>query len=135
MMLLKLCKTLLSVIELNLEEVEMTKESDSIQNAGNGQLDGVTMYLSSFSTVLQSLFAEGADYTKKSMESRLAFGEKLLGAKSFDSVIQIQSEYAKTSYAAFVAQATKMGELHSSLAKAAFKPAEQAIAAMQGTKQ
>jgi hypothetical protein len=49
-------------------------------------------------------------------------------------VIQIQSEYAKTAYADFVAQATKMGELHSNLAKAAFKPAEQAIAAMQGTK-
>jgi hypothetical protein len=47
-------------------------------------------------------------------------------------VIQIQSDYAKTSYAAFVAQATKMGELHSSLAKAAFKPVEQAITAMQG---
>jgi hypothetical protein len=39
---------------------------------------------------------------------------------------------AKTAYAAFVAQATKMGELHSNLAKAAFKPAEQAIANMQG---
>jgi hypothetical protein len=50
-------------------------------------------------------------------------------------VIQIQSEYAKTSYADFVAQATKMGELHSDLAKAAFKPAAQAIAAIQGTMQ
>jgi hypothetical protein len=40
-----------------------------------------------------------------------------------------------TAYADFVAQATKMGELHSNLAKAAFKPAEQVIAAMQGTKQ
>jgi hypothetical protein len=36
-------------------------------------------------------------------------------------------------YAAFVAQAAKMGELHSNLAKAAFKPAELAIANMQGT--
>jgi hypothetical protein len=50
-------------------------------------------------------------------------------------VIQIQTEYAKAAYADFVAQATKMGELHSNLAKAAFKPAEQAIAAMQGTMQ
>lgn len=49
-------------------------------------------------------------------------------------MIQIQSEYAKASYAAFVAQAAKMGELHSNLAKAAFKPAELAIANMQGTK-
>jgi hypothetical protein len=116
---------------------EMTKECDSIQNEGTGQLDGVTMDFGSFTTILQAIFAEGADYTKKSVEARLAFGEKLLGAKSFDTVIQIQSEYAKTSYADFVTQATKIGELHSSLAKAAFKPAQQAIAAMQsmqGTK-
>jgi hypothetical protein len=113
---------------------EMTKDFDIIEHAGNGQLNGVTMDLSSFSTVLQAIFAEGADYTKKSVESRLAVVEKLLGAKSLETVIQIQSEYAKVSYAAFVAQATKMGELHSNLAKAVFKPAEQAIAAMQGTK-
>ena len=106
----------------------MTKECDSIQNAGNGHLDD-------FTTTLQAIFAEGADYTKKSVETRLALGEKLLRAKSFDTVIQIQTEYAKTAYADFVAQATKMGELHSNLAKAAFKPAEQAIAAMQGTMQ
>jgi hypothetical protein len=37
-----------------------------------------------------------------------------------DTVIQIQTEYAKTAHADFVAQATKMGELHSNLAKAAF---------------
>ena len=110
----------------------MTTGLDNTQQAGNGQLNGVDF--SSFSTTLQAIFTEGADYTKKAVETRLALGEKLLGAKSFETVIQIQSEYAKTSYAAFVAQAAKMGELHSNLAKAAFKPAEQAIAAMQGTK-
>jgi hypothetical protein len=108
----------------------MTKEYDSIQDAGNGQLNG--MDFGSFTTTLQAIFAEGADYTKKSVEARMALGEKLLGAKSFETVIQIQTEYAKSAYADFVAQATKMGELHSNLAKAAFKPAEQAIAAMQG---
>jgi hypothetical protein len=66
------------------------------------------------------------------VETGLAFVEKLLGAKSLETVIHIQSDYAKTAYAAFIAQATKMGELHSTLAKSAFKPAEQAIAAMQG---
>jgi len=107
----------------------MTKDFDNIQDAGKGQLDD-------FTTTLQAIFAEGADYTKKSVESRLAVVEKLLAAKSLDTVVQIQSEYAKTSYAEFVAQVAKMGELHSNLAKAAFKPAEQAIATMmQGTKQ
>ena len=110
----------------------MTTGLDNTQQAGNGQLNGVDF--SSFSTTLQAIFTEGADYTKKAVESRLALGEKLLGAKSFETVIQIQSEYAKAAYADFVAQATKMGELHSNLAKAAFSPAEQAIAAMQVTK-
>jgi hypothetical protein len=121
--------TLLKVIELGGDV--MSKGSESIEPAGNGQLNEVTL---DFTTILQAIFAEGTDYTKKSVETRLALVEKLLGAKSLETVIQIQSEYAKTAYADFVAQATKMGELHSNLAKAAFKPAEQAIAAMQGTK-
>jgi hypothetical protein len=116
----------------------MTKDFDVIEPAGsghlngNGHLDGVDF--ASFSTTLQAIFTEGADYTKKSVESRLAVVEKLLGCKSLETVIQVQTAYAKTAYAAFLAQATKMGDLHSNLAKAAFKPAEQAIAAMQGTK-
>ncbi|HEY4847801.1 MAG TPA: phasin family protein [Methylocella sp.] len=125
--------TLLDAIETKPGGDEVTKGVDNQQDTGSGQLNGVDF--GSFTTTLQAIFTEGADYTKKSVESRLALGEKLLGAKSFETVIQIQSEYAKTAYADFVAQATKMGELHSNLAKAAFKPAEQAIAAMQGTMQ
>ena len=113
---------------------EVTKDSNVIEHAEKGQLNGVTMDLSSFSTVLHAIFAEGADYTKKSVESRLAVVEKLLGAKSLETVIQIQSEYAKTSYAAFVAQAAKMGEVHSNLAKAVFKPVQLPIANWLGTK-
>ena len=42
-----------------------------------------------------------------------------MGTKSFDNAVQIQSEYAKTSFEGFVAQATKMAELYSNLAKSA----------------
>ena len=112
----------------------MTKDFDVIEHAGNGHLNGVTMDLSSFSTTVQAIFTEGADYTKKSVETRFALVEKLLGAKSLETVIQIQSEYAKAAYAAFVAQATKMGELHSKLAKAVFKPIELGIPNWLGTK-
>ena len=114
---------------------EVTKDFDVIEHAGNGQLNGVTMDLSSFSTTVQAIFTEGADYTKKSVETRFALVEKLLGAKSLETVIQIQSEYAKAAYAAFVAHATKMGDLYSDLAKAAFKPVELPFANLLGTKE
>ena len=72
------------------------------------------------------------------MDKRTAFVEKLLGAlgaKSLETVIQIQSEYAKMSYTDFAAQATKMGELYSDLAKACFKPIETAITKVQAFKE
>ncbi|MGO9233589.1 MAG: phasin family protein [Methylocella sp.] len=112
----------LSSIELEGDVV--TKDCDSIQHAGNVQLNTVTTKLPSFGTILERIFAEGTDYTKKCVDTRLAFVEKLLGAESLDTVIQVQSEYAKTSYADFVVQGTKMGELYSNLAKACFKPIE-----------
>jgi hypothetical protein len=104
----------------------MTKEFERIQDAGSVQLNGVTTSLSSFGTILQTIVTEGTDYAKKSMDKRTAFVEKLLGAKSLETVIQIQSEYAKTSYTDFAAQATKLGELYSDLAKACFKPIDAA---------
>jgi hypothetical protein len=59
-------------------------------------------------TNMVEIVAEATDYTKKSLDGRLAFIEKLVGAKSFDSAFRIQSEYAKTSFEGFVAQATKI---------------------------
>ena len=112
----------------------MTKEFDSIQPAGNVQLNAVTTKLALLWDVFEAIFAEGTDYMKKSVDKRTAFVEKLLGAKSLDTVIQIQSEYAKTSYTDFAAQSTKMGELYSNLAKACFKPIELTMSNMQGTK-
>jgi hypothetical protein len=131
---LKLRGTMTLPNVINLEEDVMSKDFESIQQTENVQLNAVTTKLPSFGTIVESIFAEGTDYMKKSVDTRMAFVEKLLGAKSLDAVIQIQSEYAKTSYADYVAQGTKMGELYSNLAKACFKPIELTMSNMQGTK-
>jgi hypothetical protein len=112
----------------------MTAGLDNLQHAENGQLDAATIGLAPYTTIFQAIVAEGNDYTKKALEARFACVEKLVGAKSLETVFQVQSEYAKTAYAAFVAHATKMGELHSDLAKAAFKPVELPIANWLGPK-
>jgi hypothetical protein len=118
-----------------IREDVMTKDSDNIKHPENGQPDAVTMGLASYTTIFQAIVAEGTDYTKKAVETRLAPVEKLVGAKSLETVIQIQTEYAKAAYAAFVAHATKMGELYSDLAKAACKPVELPFANLLGTKE
>jgi hypothetical protein len=112
----------------------MAYEFEDIQKFGKEQFDAAAAATTTFAKTLQAIATETADYSKKSIESGSAFMEKLLGAKSYDSAIQIQSEYWKTSYAGFIAQATKMGELYSSLAKEAFKPIETVFAKVQGSK-
>jgi DNA-binding NtrC family response regulator len=109
----------------------MTEVPDYSQ-AGKAQLDATTA-VTPCATILQAIVAEATEYSKKSIDDRLAFVEKLLGAKSLETVIRIQSDYAKTSYEGFVEQTKKMGELYSDLAKAAFKPFD--VASVQGTKQ
>ena len=105
----------------------MANEFEDIQKYGKEQFESATAATSCFTKTLQAIATETADYSKKAMEANSAFTEKLLGVKSYESAVQIQSEYLKTSYAGFVAQATKMGGLYSSLAKEVFKTVETAV--------
>jgi len=113
------------------KEDDVTVNIYDFQKLGTEQLASNTTAASSFLDTVQAIAAEATDYSRRSMENSSSFVAKLLGAKSFDSVIQIHSEYAKTSYEGFVAQAKKMGELYSDLAKEFFKPIETAITKVQ----
>jgi phasin family protein len=95
------------------------------------QFDAVAAAASSFSKGLQEIAAETTEFSKKAIAANTDVVEKLLGAKTLDSAIQIQTEFAKTSYEGLVAESTKIGELYAKLAKEAFKPMETAYAAVQ----
>ncbi len=76
----------------------------------------------------QAIAVEAGDYTKKSIEAGSAHVEKLLSAKSLDKVIELQSDFARQSYEAFVAEFGKIGELYAELTKDAYKPFESIVA-------
>ena len=75
---------------------------------------------SQLTKALQAIAAETTDYSKKSFEKSRVLAEKLIGVKKIDEAIQLQSDFAKSAYEDFVAQATKIGSLYSDLAKDAF---------------
>ncbi len=108
----------------------MANEFEDAQNYGKEQFGAAAAATTAFAKTLLTIATETAEYSKKAFENNTAFLEKLLGVKSYDTAIQIHSEYWKSSYASFVAQATKIGELYSGLAKEALKPFETAVAKM-----
>ena len=91
-------------------------------------MDATMKSFGMLSKATQAIATEFADYSKKNFEDGSKVMEKLLGAKSFDKAMEIQTEYAKSAYEGFVAQATKMGELYADFAKEAYKPFEAYVA-------
>ncbi len=106
----------------------MFKNVEDFQKFNKEQIEALTAASSTFQKGLQQIASESAAYTKKHFETSSAALEKLLGAKSLDAAFQIQTDYAKSAYEAFVAQATRVGELYTNLAKDSFKPVETAVA-------
>jgi hypothetical protein len=101
-----------------------TPNFEEIQKFGKQQIEAVTAKSASLTKGLQEIASESSEYSKKAFAASSAVVEKLLGAKSVETAIQIQSEFAKSAYEGFVAQATKINALCTKLATEAFKPSE-----------
>lgn len=92
-------------------------------------LNAVTASTSVATKGFQEIASETTEFTKKSYEDSAAVAEKLVAVKSLDKAFEIQNDYAKTAYEAFVAQSTKLNELYTNIAKETFKPFEAAAPA------
>ena len=102
----------------------MVKNFEDMQKFGKDNLDASMKSFGALSRSAQAIAAEVADYSKKSFEDGSKALERLFGAKTLEKAIEIQTEYAKTSYETFIAEATKIGELYVDLAKESYKPFE-----------
>ncbi|MBI1866818.1 MAG: phasin family protein [Methylocystis sp.] len=104
----------------------MVANFDNLQQLGKEQFEAVSAAAAAVTKGWQSIAAETTDYSKKSFEKSRVLAEKLIAVKKLDEAIQLQSDFAKSAYEDFLAEATKIGELYSNLAKDAYKPVETA---------
>jgi len=102
----------------------MIKNLEDVQKLSKDNMDATMKSFGALSKASQAIATEVADYSKKSFEDSTKVMEKMFGAKSLDKAIEIQTDFAKTAYEGFVAQATKIGELYADLAKESYKPFE-----------
>src|SRR5215204_2066778 len=112
----------------------MVKDMDELQRFGKDNMDLTMRSFGAVSKSAQAIAVEVTDYSKKSFEQSSQALERLFGAKSLDKAIEVQSEYAKTAYEGFVAQAGKLGTLYAELAKESYKPLEGYFARATATK-
>jgi len=106
----------------------MVKNFEDLQQVSKESMDSAMKSWGAVSKCSQAIAVEMADYSKKAFEDSTAALEKLFGVKSLDKAIEVQTEYAKTAYEGFVAEASKLGGLCADLAKETYKPFETIMA-------
>ncbi|QGM98789.1 phasin family protein [Methylocystis parvus] len=104
----------------------MVANFESVQQLGKEQFEAVSAAAAAVTKGWQSIAAETTDYSKKSFEKSRLLAEKLIAVKKIDEAFALQSDFAKSAYEDFVAEATKIGELYTSMTKEVLKPIETA---------
>jgi hypothetical protein len=106
---------------------EAVKIGEEFQKVGQNGFDAAVRSYGEVNKGFQALATTATENAKKAFEDTTRTFEQLIGAKSFEQVIEIQSQYAKRTYDNFVAEASKLGELYVALVRDASKPFEQAF--------
>ena len=106
----------------------MIKDFDQFQAMGKDSFEASVASATALTKGFQDIATEVADYSRKSFEESTAVVEKAFAAKSFDKALEVQSDFAKVAYEAYVGQMTKIGEMYMNTAKEAYKPFEGQIA-------
>ncbi len=105
----------------------MATTMEDAQKFGKDQMEQFSASAAAVARGFQAIATETTEYSKRSLEHTSSFMEKLLGVKSVDTAVQLQSEFAKSQFEGFVAQATKVGDIYKDIAKEAFRPVEMAM--------
>jgi phasin family protein len=106
----------------------MIKGFEEFQKVGKDGFDAAVRSFGEMNKGFQAIAAEVTDYSKKAFEDSTRAFEQLIGAKSVEQAVEIQSQYAKKAYDGYVAEMSKLGEMYAGLARDAYKPVETAFA-------
>ncbi len=109
----------------------MVKPLEDMQKMNQAGMETSMKMMGEFGKNWQAIAAEMTDYTKRSFEEGTQTLEKLMTAKSFEQVMEIQTSYAKRAFDDYMHQMSKLGGMYSDLTKDAYKPVERA---MQGNR-
>ena len=104
----------------------MQKAVDDFQKMGTDNYAAMVRSCGELNKGLQAIAARWAVFSKRSFDDATRAWEQMIGAKSFERAMEIQSDYAKNAYDSWLAEMSKIGEIYSSTASNAYKPAETA---------
>ncbi|MCA1998119.1 MAG: phasin family protein, partial [Armatimonadetes bacterium] len=101
---------------------QMMKGYDELAAIAKGNVDALVQSGTVVFKGAEDMSREVAAYARSSFDKSVAAGKAMLSAKSIQEVVELQNSFAKTSFDAFVNEATKLQEMSVKVANEAFAP-------------
>jgi hypothetical protein len=94
-------------------EGQVRKIGHDYQNAAAAGLELSSRSVSEFNRGLQEIADEMTDYSKQSLEEVVrAWQQRLLDARMFGRLVEIQTRYIQNAYEAYASETSRVGELY-----------------------
>jgi phasin family protein len=78
----------------------------------------------------ETINSEALAFSRQTIEESVAVAKAAIGSKSIQELIELQSDFTKSTFDSYVGQMTKMGDMVASIAKEAAEPLNSRVAAL-----
>lgn len=100
---------------------------DELTTLGKSNVDAMVKATTVLAKGFETLGKEVASYGQASIEKSVANAQALFGVKTLRELVELQSEFAKQAFDAWVEQGTKLGEFSVKVANEAFEPIQEQV--------
>ncbi len=98
------------------------KGYDSVLGYGKDTVEACMKSATVAGKGIESINTELYAYSKDAVEESIAASKAILGAKSVHEAFELQADYAKSAFEAYVGELTKFNELFTATTKSSFAP-------------
>jgi phasin family protein len=114
----------MSMAKDNVEKASQTlfKGYEQANTLAQGNYEAVSKSFGILSKGFEDLSKAWMVYTQGTVDSTMAFGKQVLGAKSLNEVVDLQNTFSKSAFDSFVAESTKLSEMSVKTASEAIEP-------------
>lgn len=98
------------------------KGFEQFNTLGKDNMEAVVAFSTTYAKGIEAINAELAAFAKKSLEDSVTATKALMGAKTVKELVDLQSDFAKTSFDELMSKSSKLGEMYAKVTKQALEP-------------
>jgi phasin family protein len=98
------------------------KGFEQFNTLGKDNMEAVVAFSTTYAKGIEAINAELMAFAKKSIEDSVNATKALMGAKTVKELVDLQSDFAKTSFDELMSKSSKLGEMYAKVAQQAFEP-------------